>query len=145
MISLDLAQIMQSIAQRYPMLMIDRIVELEPARHAAAIKNVTMNERFFSGHFPDQPTMPGTLIIEAMAQTATFLFYNPEDKSKKLDFYLGVVKEARFLKPVLPGDILRITVDTLRITEDTLYAKSEVLVGKDKVSQGELVFARRKR
>lgn len=144
MITLNIEEIQEAIPQRYPMLLIDRIIELEPGKRVVAIKEVTINEPFFQGHFPDKPIMPGTSIIEAMAQASTFLFYDPNQKSKKLDFYLGIVKDVRFFKPVVPGDELRITSEPMRLAEDTAYVKAKATVNNEKVSEGELVFVRRK-
>lgn len=143
MAELDITQIMQSISQRFPMLFIDRIVELDPGKRVVAIKNVTINEQFFQGHFPDQPIMPGTLIIEAMAQASTFLFFEP-DKKQKLNFYLGIVKDVRFLKPVSPGQQLKIEAESLRLAEDSAYVLVSASVSEEKVCAGELVFVRRK-
>jgi 3-hydroxyacyl-[acyl-carrier-protein] dehydratase len=88
--------------------------------------------------------MPGTLIIEAMAQTSTFLFYQPDKRSQKLNFYLGVVKDARFLKPVLPKTELKMTAEPLRLAEDSAHVKVEAVVNDEVVSKAELVFVRRK-
>jgi len=143
MINLDVNQIMKTISQRYPMLYIDRIIDLEVGKRVVAIKNVTINEQFFQGHFPEQPIMPGTLIIEAMAQASTFLFYEP-DKEQKLNFYLGIVKDVRFLKSVVPGDQLKIEAQSVRLAEDSAYVKATVTVNDVKVCEGELVFVRKK-
>jgi 3-hydroxyacyl-[acyl-carrier-protein] dehydratase len=144
MIALDINQIRRSIPIRYPMLLIDRITDLEPKKYVVAIKNVSINEPFFEGHFPDEPIMPGTSIIEAMAQASTFLFYQPENKSQKLNFYLGVAKEVRFLRPVLPGDELKMVSEAIRITEDNAYVKVRATVKDELISEGEFVFVRRK-
>lgn len=144
MINLDINQIMESISQRYPMLYIDKIIDLEIGKRVVAIKNVTINEQFFQGHFPDAPIMPGTLIIEAMSQASTFLFYEPDKKGQKLDFYLGMVKDIRFLKPVGPGDQLKIEAQSVRLAEDSAYVKATATVGDKIVSTGELVFVRRR-
>ena len=144
MINLGINQIMKSISQRFPMLFVDKIIELDPGRRVVAIKNVTINEQFFQGHFPDAPIMPGTLIIEAMAQASTFLFYEP-DKEQKLNFYLGIVKNVRFLNPVVPGDQLKIEAQSVRLAEDSAYVKVIAIVAEQKVCEGELVFVRRKK
>src|SRR5256885_7908697 len=104
---LDVNEIRRILPHRYPMLLVDRIVELE-AERIVGIKNVTANEPFFSGHFPDFPVMPGVLIIEAMAQVAGVLVLNqiPDRKSKLV--LLASIEEAKFRKPVRPGDQLRI-------------------------------------
>ena len=144
MIALDIDQIRKSIPIRYPMLLIDKIIDLEQGKRVIAIKNVSINEPFFEGHFPDEPIMPGTSIIEAMAQASTFLFYQPENKSQKLNFYLGIVKDVRFFKPVLPGDELRILSEAIRLTENNAYVKVKATVKDETISEGELVFVRRK-
>jgi 3-hydroxyacyl-[acyl-carrier-protein] dehydratase len=144
MITLDINQIKNLIPQRYPILLIDKIIDLDPGKRVVAIKNVSINEPFFEGHFPDEPVMPGTSIIEAMAQASTFLVYKPEKKEQKLNFYLGVVKDARFFKTVLPGDELKIISEAVRVTEDNVYAKVKATVKDEIISEGEFVFVRRK-
>lgn len=126
------------------MLLIDEIAEIDPGKRVVGFKHITGMEPFFKGHFPGEPIMPGTLIIEAMAQVSTFLFYQPDKKSQKLNFYLGVVKDIRFLKPVLPRAELKITAEPLRLAEDSAYVKVEASVNDEIVSKGELVFVRRK-
>jgi 3-hydroxyacyl-[acyl-carrier-protein] dehydratase len=107
MATLDILEIRNILPHRYPMLLVDRILELEPER-IVGIKNVTGNEPFFMGHFPDFPVMPGVLIVEAMAQVAGVLVLRRlEDRDKKL-VLLASVEEAKFRKPVVPGDQLRI-------------------------------------
>lgn len=144
MITLDINQIKASIPQRYPMLMIDKIINLVPAKRVVAIKNVSINEQFFQGHFPDKPIMPGTLIVEAMAQASTFLFYEPDKASKELSFFLGVIKDIRFFKSVYPGSQLEIEATPIRLTEENAYVKVRASVEGEKVSEGELIFVKRK-
>lgn len=104
---LDIEAIRKILPHRYPMLLVDRILELEPER-IVGIKNVTANEPFFAGHFPDFPVMPGVLIVEAMAQVAGVLVLKDvPDRANKL-VYLAAIESAKFRKPVLPGDQLRI-------------------------------------
>ena len=113
--SLDIARIMQAIPHRYPFLMIDRVVELVRAHSAIGVKNVSVNESFFQGHFPNHPVMPGVLIIEAMAQTAAVLVVEtlgPEQAGRVV--YFMSVEGAKFRRPVVPGDQLRIHVEALR-------------------------------
>jgi len=126
------------------MLLVDEIIELDPGKRVVAIKHITGDEVFFQGHFPGEPIMPGTLIIEAMAQASTFLFYEPDKGFQKLNFYLGVVKDARFLKTVLPKVDLRVTAEPMRLAEDSAYVKVEATVNSEVVSKAELVFVRRK-
>lgn len=110
---LDINQIQAILPHRYPFLLIDRVVEMERRKKVVAIKNVTINEPFFTGHFPGFPIMPGVLIVEAMAQTGgVLLLTEVEDRSNKLIVFTGIEK-ARFRRPVVPGDQLRIEVVTL--------------------------------
>ncbi|MEN0074495.1 MAG: 3-hydroxyacyl-ACP dehydratase FabZ [Paracraurococcus sp.] len=107
----DIAQIMRAIPHRYPFLMVDRVVEVHKNASAIGIKNVTINENFFQGHFPDHPVMPGVLIIEGMAQTAAVLVVEtlgPEARGKLV--YFMTVENAKFRKPVVPGDQMRVHV-----------------------------------
>ena len=109
--SYDIAQIMRAIPHRYPFLMVDRVVEVHKNVSAIGIKNVTINENFFQGHFPEHPVMPGVLIIECMAQTAAVLVVEtlgPEARGKLV--YFMTVENAKFRKPVVPGDQMRVHV-----------------------------------
>ncbi len=110
---LDINQIQAILPHRYPFLLIDRVVEMERRKRIVAIKNVTINEPFFTGHFPGYPIMPGVLIVEAMAQAGgALLLTEVEDRNNKLVVFTGIEK-ARFRRPVVPGDQLRIEVVTL--------------------------------
>jgi 3-hydroxyacyl-[acyl-carrier-protein] dehydratase len=105
-------RIMEMIPHRYPFLMIDRIIEMELGQSAVGLKNVTINEPFFMGHFPGKPVMPGVLIIEAMAQTSAVLVVNTlgQEAEGKLVYFMSI-EEAKFRKPVSPGDSLHIRVE----------------------------------
>jgi 3-hydroxyacyl-[acyl-carrier-protein] dehydratase len=108
--AMDINQIQAILPHRYPFLLIDRVVEMERKKKIVAIKNVTINEPFFAGHFPNYPIMPGVLIVEAMAQAGgAMLLTEVEDRSNKLIVFTGIEK-ARFRRPVVPGDQLRIEV-----------------------------------
>ena len=107
-ISIDINQILKLLPHRYPFLLVDRVLELTPRVSIRALKNVTMNEPFFQGHFPDFPVMPGVLIIEALAQTAALLTFS-EAKAENAVYYFAGIDGARFKKPVLPGDQLVMT------------------------------------
>jgi len=109
---MDIQDIFAHLPHRYPMLLVDRVLECEPGKRILAIKNVTINEPFFSGHFPHHPVMPGVLIVEAMAQAAAILSFRtlgtePDDKSV---YYFVGIDEARFKRPVCPGDQLMLEV-----------------------------------
>ncbi len=109
----DIQEILEFLPHRYPFLLIDRIVEFEPAKRLVAIKNVTINEPFFQGHFPGYPIMPGVLVVEAMAQAGGIIMMaEMPDRSEKLVVFTGI-ERAKFRRPVTPGDQLRIEVDVL--------------------------------
>ena len=139
---MDFEEIKRLIPQRFPFIMIDRVLELEPGKHAVTVKNVSGNDIFFLGHFPEKAIMPGAMIIEAMAQTAIILFAS-EKKSwggKRPLYYFGSVK-ARFLLPVVPGDQLVIKVASVKTLPTGAYVSGEAFVNEKKVSEAELVFS----
>jgi 3-hydroxyacyl-[acyl-carrier-protein] dehydratase len=142
-VQLDFEEIKKLVPQRFPFIMIDRVVELEPGKHAIAVKNISGNDMVFLGHFPEKAVMPGALIIEAMAQTAIVLFAagkEKEENGKKQLYYFGSVK-ARFLHPAVPGDQLRIRVENVKTLPTGAYVSGEVFVDEKKISEAELVFS----
>ncbi|MBM3249890.1 MAG: 3-hydroxyacyl-ACP dehydratase FabZ [Candidatus Omnitrophica bacterium] len=141
---LNIEQIQEILPQRYPFLMIDRVTELEPGKKAVAVKNVSFNEQFFSGHFPGRPVMPGALIIEAMAQASIVLFYSGKSglSGKNMSYYLGAVK-MRFLQPVSPGDQLIIKVEPLKMLSNIGIVSAEARVGDKVVARGEISLSAR--
>jgi 3-hydroxyacyl-[acyl-carrier-protein] dehydratase len=111
--TLNIGQIMEYLPHRYPFLLIDRVIEFERAKRIVAIKNVTINEPFFNGHFPGYPIMPGVLVVEAMAQAGCILLLNEvADREKKLVLFSGI-DSAKFRRPITPGDQLRLEIEVI--------------------------------
>ena len=127
MSTMDILEIRKILPHRYPMLLVDRIVELEEKR-IVGIKNVTGNEPFFQGHFPDYPVMPGVLIVEAMAQVAGVLVLRKLSEEAKKVVLLALIEQAKFRKPVVPGDQLRIEmkIDKLKTTVAKMHGTAMV-------------------
>jgi 3-hydroxyacyl-[acyl-carrier-protein] dehydratase len=128
---MDIRAILETLPHRYPMLLVDRVIEYEPGKRILALKNVTINESFFTGHFPRLPVMPGVLVVEALAQTAAVLaFRTAENKSDdKSIYYLVGIDGARFKRPVVPGDQLRLEVRLERGDRRLLKFSAEARVG----------------
>lgn len=143
--SLDVREIQALLPHRFPFLLLDRVIELEPGKRAVAIKNVTISEPFFQGHFPSMPIMPGVLIIEAMAQLGGVLLMqkadsdNPGHNGEKLALLTGVDK-VRFRRKVIPGDQLRLEAEILRIHGVMGKIRTSASVDGHPVSEGELLF-----
>ncbi len=138
---MDITEIQSIIPHRYPMLLIDRIVELEPLKRIVAIKNVTMNEQIFEGHFPGAPVFPGVCIIEAMAQAgAVLLFREVPDRDSKLLYFTGI-EEAKFRRPVVPGDQLRLEVTVLRYKMGYAKLRAEAYVDGQLVAEANVSSA----
>ena len=124
----DVRWIESVLPHRYPMLLVDRVLELEPGRRIVAIKNVTMNEPFFGGHFPGQPVMPGVLVVEGMAQAGgILLLHDIAERDTKLLYFMAIEK-ARFRRPVVPGDQLRYEVEVLRMRSTTCKLAGRAIV-----------------
>jgi 3-hydroxyacyl-[acyl-carrier-protein] dehydratase len=137
---LDINEIMAYLPHRYPFLMVDKIVEFEEGKQITGIKNVTINEPFFQGHFPGHPIMPGVLIIEAMAQVGGILAFksDPENAEGKVVYFMGIDK-ARFRKPVVPGDQVRIVLTVLKQRRAIWKFKGEAFVEDKLVAEAELM------
>lgn len=136
---LDIDAIMKIMPHRYPFLLVDRILDLEPNKKVIALKNVTINEPYFEGHFPGHPIMPGVLIIEAMAQAGGILLLNTvPDPENKLVYFMGI-DGVRFRKPVKPGDQLRFEVEMVQFRRGTCKMKGQAFVGADLVTEAELM------
>ena len=143
---METIEIMKLLPHRYPFLMVDRVVELEPGRRAVGIKNVTINEPIFTGHYPEQPIFPGVLIIEAMAQVGGIALLpagEDTDNEGKVPLLTGVDK-VRFRRPVMPGDQMRIEVTMLRLRGEVGKVAGKVTVDGEAVAEAELMFAWRK-
>ena len=141
MMELDFEQIKKIIPQRFPFIMIDRVINVNPGKEATAIKNVSGNDIFFLGHFPEKAIMPGVALIEAMAQTAIILFGAGENAaSGDTLYFLGSVK-ARFYHPVVPGDCMTIKAVNVKSLPSGAYVTAEATVDDRKVSEAELVFS----
>ncbi len=132
---MDIREIQAVLPHRFPFLMVDRIIELEPGVKAVGIKNVTINEPFFQGHFPNYPIMPGVLIIEAMAQVACILAFRSGVKGNFA--YFMSIERAKFRKPVFPGDQLRLEVKALQSRNDVWKFSGEAFVDGKLVSEAE--------
>ena len=135
---LDITQIQAILPHRYPFLLVDRIIEYEPNKRVVGIKNVTLNEPFFAGHFPGAPVMPGVLIVEAMAQTAGVLMLaSLPDRADKLVFFTGI-DGAKFRKPVVPGDQLRLELAVLRLRPRYIRLRGQAFVAGFLVAEAEI-------
>ena len=137
---LEAREIEQIIPHRYPLLLLDRVVELEPGKRAVALKNVTRNEWFFEGHFPRQPIMPGVLIVEALAQTGAVAALSAEQFRGKLGLFAGI-DGVRFRRQVIPGDQLRLEVTLDRIRGPIGKASAVAAVEGEIAASGTLTFA----
>jgi 3-hydroxyacyl-[acyl-carrier-protein] dehydratase len=132
---LDINQIQGILPHRYPFLLLDRVIEVVPKQRIVAIKNVTINEPFFQGHFPGYPLMPGVLMVEAMAQAGgVLLLTEVPDRADKLIVFTGIEK-ARFRKPVTPGDQLRIAVEVLAFRRNVARIEGKIYVGDKLVAE----------
>lgn len=136
---LDSRAIQEILPHRYPFLLVDRIIELEPRKRIVGIKQVTINEHFFVGHFPDAPVMPGVLQIEALAQVGAILALREfEDRANKIPFFSGI-ESARFRRPVVPGDTLVLEVVPIRIGTKVQKMRGEARVDGQLAAEAEIM------
>ncbi len=133
---MDIKEIQKFLPHRYPFLLVDRIIEIEPGTKAIGIKNVTYNEGFFQGHFPGQPIMPGVLIIEAMAQVAGLLAFCSGANVGKTVYFMSIEK-AKFRKPVVPGDQLRLEINVLHQRGNVWKFSGNAIVDQKVVAEAE--------
>ncbi len=137
---MDMQQIKDIIPHRYPFLLVDKITEVEEGKRVSGIKNVSINEPFFQGHFPDYPVMPGVLIIEALAQVGAITMLGKEDNKGKIGFLAGVDK-CRFKRQVKPGDQLNLQVEILRLKGPIGKGKGVATVDGEVACEAEIMFA----
>jgi 3-hydroxyacyl-[acyl-carrier-protein] dehydratase len=138
---LRIAEIMRILPHRYPFLLVDRVLEVDLDKRLVALKNVSINEPYFSGHFPNAPVMPGVLMIESMAQAGAILGLlatKDVDLRKVLVYFLGI-DEARFRRPIVPGDQMRIVVEVLRRKSVVWKMKGEIYVGSELAAEATLL------
>ena len=139
---MDISTILRVLPHRYPFLLVDRIIEMEPGVRIVGIKNVTINEPFFQGHFPGHPIMPGVLIVEAMAQVGGMLLMGSEDDPDSKVVYFTALDGVRFRKPVLPGDQLRFEVEVVQVRGKTCRTRGQAFVDGQVVCEAENMMAR---
>jgi len=143
---MDIHQILKLLPHRYPFLLVDRVLELEKGKSIVAIKNVTINEPFFNGHFPHRPVMPGVLMLEALAQAAALLSFETLDMvpDEKVIYYFAGIDSARFKLPVEPGDVLTLMVELDRMKAGIFKFKAKAMVEDELAVEAELMCTMRR-
>lgn len=143
---MDIHQILKRLPHRYPILLVDKVLELEKGKRIRALKNVTINEHFFVGHFPQRPVMPGVLMLEALAQAAAVLGFETHDitPDDKTVYYFAGIDGVRFKRPVEPGDQLILDVSVARMRAGLWKFDAKALVGEDVAVEAELMVAIRR-
>lgn len=136
---MDVNEIKTMLPHRYPFLLVDRVLELVPKQRIVALKNVTVNENFFNGHFPVKPVMPGVLIIESMAQAAGLVMLSQDDHKGKIPYFTGI-DNARFRRSVVPGDQLILEIEVIRLKGNVGKAKGVAKVDNQVAAEAELMF-----
>jgi 3-hydroxyacyl-[acyl-carrier-protein] dehydratase len=139
---IDLEEILQRLPHRFPFRMIDRILEIEPGKKAIALKNVSVDEPHFSGHFPGDPVMPGILILEALAQTGGLAFHSQEETEGGEIPFLARIEEFRLKGKVIPGDQLILEAEVLRIFSSLAMVRVQARIGDEPVAEGTLILAK---
>lgn len=137
---MNIQEIMKIIPHRYPFLLIDKVTEIETGKRAVGIKNVTINEPFFEGHFPMMPVMPGVLIVEALAQLGAVLLLSTDEFKGKIALFTGI-DGLRFRRQVVPGDQLRLEAQLLKMRSNIGKAAVKATVGDELAAEGEIMFA----
>lgn len=143
---MDIHQILKLLPHRYPFLLVDRVLDIEKGKSIVAIKNVTMNEPYFTGHFPHRPVMPGVMMLEALAQAAALLSFHSLDMvpDNKVIYYFAGIDAARFKRPVEPGDTLTLKVEILRIKAGIFKFKAIAMVQEELAVEAELMCTMRR-
>ena len=136
---LDIEKILKVLPHRYPFLLVDRVLELEESKSITAIKNVTYNEHFFQGHFPQKKVMPGVLIIESLAQAGGILLYHSIPDPENVLVFLSTIHNTKFRKPVLPGDQLRLEAELTKLKKKVACMKGKVFVDGEIVMESEIL------
>jgi len=137
--SMDIHEILKYLPHRYPFLLVDRVLSWEAGKNIVALKNVTINEPFFVGHFPGHPIMPAVLIIEAMAQVGGVLLLSMVENPKAKLVYFMAIDKAKFRKPVFPGDQVRFELEMIKLKMNTCKMGGKAFVGNDLVAEAELL------
>ena len=143
---MDIHQILKKLPHRYPILLVDRVIALEKGKSIKALKNVTINEPFFNGHFPHRPVMPGVLMLEALAQAAALLSFHTMDvvPDENTIYYFAGIDGARFKRPVEPGDALTLMVELDRMKAGIFKFKAKAMVGAELAVEAELMCTMRR-
>ncbi len=136
---LDINAIKKMLPHRYPFLLVDRVLEMEPKQRIVGLKNVTVNEEFFNGHFPTKPVMPGVLIIEALAQTAGILMLSQEEHQGKIPYFTGI-DNARFRRTIVPGDQIIMEIEVLRLKGSVGKVHAVAKVDAQVAAEADLMF-----
>jgi len=136
---LDIEQILKFLPHRYPFLLVDRVLSLEKSKSIVALKNVTINEGFFQGHFPDVRIMPGVLIVEALAQAGGILLFNSISEPEKKLVMLSKIDDMKFRKPVVPGDQLRLECEFLKLKSRFIQIRGRAYVDGEIVVEGQML------
>lgn len=136
---MDINKIQEFLPHRYPFLLVDKVLEVKTGEEITAVKNVTMNEWFFQGHFPGQPVMPGVLIVEALAQTGGLLLLHQLSDCKGKVMYFMSIDSAKFRKPVVPGDQLKLVVKLIKLKGTIAKIRGEAFVDNEIVTEAEMM------
>lgn len=136
---MEINEIKKLLPHRYPFLLVDRVLSHEPRKSIVALKNLTVNEEFFNGHFPQRPVMPGVLIIESMAQVAGLVMLVEDEHKGKIPFFTGI-DNARFRRPVVPGDQMILEIEVLRIKGNVGKVRGRALVEDEVAAEADLMF-----